>query len=269
MGRVYGGDRRVSILDEILVVKRAEVGALRRERRETSLLADARAAAPPRAFAKALGSGPTPRVVAEVKRASPSKGVLRADLDPAALAASYAAAGAVAISVLTDGSFFRGSLADLEAARAAVSLPVLRKDFVIDPLQLLEARAAGADAVLLIVAALEDPQIRELLALTREQGMEALVEVHTRGELERALAADASVVGINNRDLHTFRTDVDVTRRLLAYTGGRTVVSESGIEEAGTVRSLEALGVHAFLVGEALLRKPDPGKALRELREGA
>jgi indole-3-glycerol phosphate synthase len=208
-------------------------------------------------------------VIAEVKRASPSKGAIRANLDPAALAASYAAAGAAALSVLTDGPFFQGSLADLEAARTAVRLPVLRKDFVIDPLQVLEARAAGADAVLLIVAALEEARLRELLAVAREQGMEALVEVHSRAELERALGAGAGIVGINNRDLRTFRTDIEVTRQLLAYTGGRTIVSESGIDEAATVRSLEAAGVHAFLVGEALLRAPDPGEALRKLREAA
>ncbi len=259
----------MSILDEILAVKREEVEALRRERGEASLLADARVAPAPREFGKPLCSGPTPRVIAEVKRASPSKGAIRANLDPAALAASYAAAGAAALSVLTDGPFFQGSLADLEAARTAVRLPVLRKDFVIDPLQVLEARAAGADAVLLIVAALEEARLRELLAVAREQGMEALVEVHSRAELERALEAGAGIVGINNRDLRTFRTDIEVTRQLLAYTGGRTIVSESGIEEAATVRSLEAAGVHAFLVGEALLRAPDPGEALRKLREAA
>jgi indole-3-glycerol phosphate synthase len=259
----------VSILEEILAVKREEVGALRRERGEGSLLAEARSAAPARDFGKPLRAAPSPRVIAEVKRASPSKGPIRADLDPAALAGAYTAAGAVALSVLTDGPFFHGSLADLEAARAAVPLPVLRKDFVIDPLQVLEARAAGADAVLLIVAALEAPQLRELLSVVHEQRMEALVEVHTRAELERALEAHAEIVGINNRDLRTFRTDVEVTRGLLPYTEGSTTVSESGIEEAATVRSLEAAGVHAFLVGEALLRAPDPGEALRKLREGS
>jgi indole-3-glycerol phosphate synthase len=259
----------MSILQKILETKHSEVDALRREGGEASLREAARAAPPPRDFARPLRAGASPRVIAELKRASPSKGLIRADVDPSKLARDYAAAGAVALSVLTDGPFFRGSLEDLRKARAAVEIPVLRKDFLIDPLQVLEARAAGADAILLIVAAFEGAQLQELLAATREQGMGALVEVHTRGELEEALEAGAEIIGINNRDLRTFRVDIEVTRGLLAYTDGRTIVSESGIDDAATIRTLEAAGVHAFLVGEALMRAPDPGEALRRIREAA
>jgi indole-3-glycerol phosphate synthase len=259
----------VSILDDILATKQAEVARLRRNRGEAALLADARAAQSTRGFGCALRSGDVPRVIAEIKRASPSKGLLRDNVDAAAVARDYAEAGAAAISVLTDEQYFRGSLADLEAVRAAVDCPALRKDFVIDPVQLLEGRAAGADAALLIVAALEDTQLRELLAVCSEYRLDALVEVHTREELDRALAAGAEIVGINNRDLNTFQTDIEVTRALLPHTQGRTVVSESGLEDAATIRSLAATGVHGFLVGEALMRAPDPGEALRKLREGA
>jgi indole-3-glycerol phosphate synthase len=259
----------MSILEEILAAKREEVARLRRERLEAELEARARDAAPPRGFASALRSGPAPRIVAELKRASPSRGLIRGDADPAGIARSYARGGAAALSVLTDGPYFRGSLADLRAVRAAVELPVLRKDFVIDPLQVLEARAAGADGVLLIVAALDDGALRELLACAKAKAMDRLVEVHSRDELERALEAGAETLGINNRDLRTFRTDVEVTRALLPYTDGRTVVSESGIEDAATLRSLSGAGVHAFLIGERLMRAPDPGEALGRLREEA
>jgi indole-3-glycerol phosphate synthase len=205
-------------------------------------------------------------VIAEFKRASPSRGVIRADADPAEVARAYADAGAAALSVLTDAHFFRGGLDDLVAARAACPLPVLRKDFTLEPLQVLEARAAGADAVLLIAAALDDASLRELLAVTAEQGMDALVEVHCREELDRVLAAGAELVGVNNRNLHSFETDVAVTRALIPHVAGRTLVSESGLRSPATLRELQAAGVHAFLVGEALMRRPDPGAALRELR---
>ena len=168
--------------------------------------------------------------------------------------------------MLTDREFFRGELADLRAARAACALPVLRKDFTIDPLQLFEARAEGADAALLIVAALADAQLRELLACARELGLDALVEVHDEPELERALAHGAALVGINNRDLRDFKTDVGVTRALLPRAAGRVVVSESGLDSPEVVRALAAEGASAFLVGEALMRAPDPGAALRRLR---
>lgn len=252
----------MTILDEILEHKRDEVAKLAREGR-AALLADA---PPLRDFAGALGSGETPRVIAEFKRRSPSKGTIREGAVPDSIARSYAAAGAVALSVLTDSRFFSGSLDDLRAARGACELPVLRKDFVVDPLQIVEARGAGADAVLLIVAALDDARLTELSGCARDLGLAALVEVHSEAEIERAHAAGAELLGINNRDLHGFETDVAVTRRLLPYAAGATVVSESGIADAELVRALHEEGVDAFLVGEALMREPDPGAALRALR---
>jgi indole-3-glycerol phosphate synthase len=254
----------VSVLDEILAVKRQELSALRSKSAELRLKA---ADAPPaRSFARALSSGPRPRVIAEFKRASPSKGEIRPGADPAEIARAYEAAGAAALSVLTDRDFFRGSLDDLQKARAAVGVPVLRKDFTIDALQLVEARAAGADAALLIVAALGDAQLRELLSQARELGLDALVEVHDEAELARALACGSDLIGINNRDLRDFKTDVRVTRALLPACAGKTVVSESGLDSAETLQALEREGASAFLIGEALMREPDPGAALRRLR---
>jgi indole-3-glycerol phosphate synthase len=259
----------VTVLDRILERKRVEVAELRRTTGEAELAARVRDAAPTRGFARAVRDGARPRVIAEFKRASPSKGEIRPGADPAQIARVYADAGAAALSVLTDRDFFRGCLDDLEKARGACGLPVLRKDFTIDPLQVLEARAAGADAVLLIVAALSDADLRDLLACAREVGLDALVEVHTADELARALAVGAELVGINNRDLHSFKTDVSVTRALLPAARGRTVISESGLDSAGVVAALESEGVHAFLIGEALMREPDPGAALRRLRGAA
>ena len=256
----------MTVLDRILERKRAEVAELRRTLDERELGARARDAGPARGFARALETGPGPRVIAEFKRASPSRGEIRPGADPAEIARAYAEAGAVALSVLTDRDFFRGCLDDLRRARASCDLPVLRKDFTIDRIQVLEARAAGADAVLLIVAALTDATLRELLACARETGLDALVEVHTAEELERALALDAALVGINNRDLHSFKTDVEVTRALAPRAAGRTVISESGLESCEQLRALASDGVHAFLVGEALMRADDPGAALRRLR---
>jgi indole-3-glycerol phosphate synthase len=256
----------VTILNRILERKEQEVRSLRRERGEADLLRAASAAAASRDFAGALRGGAAPRLIAEFKRASPSAGTIREGAEPSEIARSYEAAGAAALSVITDLDFFRGSLDDLRAARAAVSLPVLRKDFTLDALQILEARAAGADAVLLIVAALDDGVLRALLDVAREQSLAALVEVHTRGELDRALEAGAELIGVNNRDLSTFKTDVAVTRELLQHATGRTLVSESGISDPETVRQLTAEGVDAFLVGEALMRADDPGGELRRLR---
>jgi indole-3-glycerol phosphate synthase len=256
----------MTVLETILERKRAEVAELRRKTDERTLGARARDAGRARGFARALLSGASPRVIAEFKRASPSKGEIRPGADPAEIARAYASAGAAALSVLTDRDFFRGSLDDLRRAREACELPVLRKDFTIDRVQILEARAAGADAVLLIVAALADDALRELLSCARDVGIDALVEVHTAEELERALALDVELLGINNRDLHSFKTDVAVTRALLPRAAGRTVVSESGLESREVLRALESEGVHAFLIGEALMREPDPGAALRRLR---
>ena len=259
----------MTVLDRILERKREEVVALRAKPGRAELEARAAQAEPPRGFARAVRTGAAPRVVAEFKRASPSRGEIRAGAEPGAIARAYAAAGAAALSVLTDRDFFRGELADLRAARAACALPVLRKDFTIDPLQLVEARAAGADAALLIVAALDDRLLGELLACARELGLDALVEVHDERELERALAAGADLLGVNNRDLRDFKTDVGVTRALLPLAAGCTVVSESGLDSPEVLRALGREGAAAFLIGEALMREPDPGAALRRLRGAA
>ncbi len=206
-------------------------------------------------------------VIAEVKRRSPSKGDLRPDLDPAALGRAYAEAGAFAISVLTEPDFFGGSLEDLRAVREAVEIPVLRKDFVVDPYQVWEARAWGADLVLLIAAVL-GPRLGEFVDLCRIVGVEPLVEVHDEGELDLALVSGARFLGINNRNLATFEVSLDVTRRLLPrIPDDRVVVSESGLRSAADLDELEALGVRAFLIGEALVTAPDPGEALRRLVE--
>ncbi|WP_025323380.1 indole-3-glycerol phosphate synthase TrpC [Deferrisoma camini] len=216
-----------------------------------------------------LASWPPDRraVIAEVKRRSPSKGDLRPDLDPAGLARAYAEAGAFAVSVLTEPDFFGGSLEDLRAVRGAVDLPVLRKDFVIDPYQVWEARAWGADLVLLIAAVL-GPRLGEFVELCRLVGVEPLVEVHDGDELDAALAAGARFVGINNRNLATFEVSIEVTRRLLPrIPADRVVVSESGLGSARDLDLLEAEGARAFLIGEALVTAPDPGAALRALVE--
>ena len=207
-----------------------------------------------------------PAVIAEVKRASPSRGVLREDFDAVAIARSYEVGGAACLSVLTDRDFFQGCEAYLEDARAACTLPVLRKDFMIDPYQVWEARAMGADCVLLIVAALDDARLRELLATTHELGMNALIEVHDAAELDRALALECALIGINNRNLRTFATSLDTTLDLLArIPDDRIVVTESGIQTPEEVRRMREAGVNAFLVGEAFMTAPDPGARLAEL----
>jgi indole-3-glycerol phosphate synthase len=206
------------------------------------------------------------RVIAEVKKASPSRGVIRPNFDPVALAHAYVESGADAISVLTDAPFFQGSLVHLVAVRQTVELPVLRKDFHIDPYQVWEARGVGADAVLLIVAALSSSQLQDLLGLAREVGLSALVEVHTESELGVALACEAQLVGINNRDLRSFAVSLETTFGLLPSVPADTiVVSESGISDSAEVARLAAAGVDAILVGEGLLRHADAGQALRRL----
>lgn len=256
-------ETQADILQAIVATKREELRALRSRARELERAA-ARAPAP-RDFAGALQGGSV-AVIAEVKRRSPGAGEIRPGLDPAALAAGYQAAGASALSVLTDRDYFGGSLDDLRAARGATALPALRKDFTLDPLQVMEARAAGADAILLIVRILEDAELRELRELAGSLGMAALVEVHTRGELDRALDAGVTLVGVNNRDLSTFRTDLAVTEELLpALPSEGILVSESGIRTGEDVARLGRAGVHAVLVGESLLRAQDPGAHLRSL----
>lgn len=257
------------ILERILAVKREEVAAAKAREPETALRARAEARRDVRDFETALrtkiGAGRA-AVIAELKKASPSKGVLRADFDPAAIAAGYARGGAACLSVLTDVRFFQGALAYLAQARAAADLPVLRKDFVVDPYQLYEARAWGADCVLLIAAALPPAQLRELEAVAAALGMAVLVEVHDAAELEVALTLNTPLLGINNRDLRTFDVRLSTTLELLPRIGPeRLVITESGILSAADVALMRGAGVHAFLVGEALMRAPDPGAELARL----
>jgi indole-3-glycerol phosphate synthase len=252
------------ILERIVRTKRAEVrrGAARRR----DVRARAGAAAAPRPFAAALRRPVEVALLAEVKRRSPSAGEIRAGADPAVIARAYRAGGAAALSVLTDREYFGGSLEALVSVRAAVDLPVMRKDFLIDPSQVWEARAAGADAVLLIVRILDDDRLGELLALSAELGMDALVETHDREELARALEAGAKLVGINNRDLDTLVTSPELAPRLaVTVPAGITVVAESGLRSAGDVERMGRAGVDAVLVGEALMRRPDVSAATRAL----
>jgi len=253
----------VSILEKILAVKRAEVAAAKRA--VADIEARARAAPAPRDFVGALRAR-NPAVIAEIKRASPSRGLLRADFDPAAIARSYEKGGAACISVLTDREFFQGSPEDLIKAKAACVLPALRKDFLIDPYQAFEARALGADCVLLIVACLEDAELRALEKVAHALGMAVLVEVHDAQELERALALETPLIGINNRNLRTFETRLETTLELLPRVPqGRIVVTESGILARADVARMRAAGVDTFLVGEAFMRGADPGAALQAL----
>lgn len=246
----------MGILERIVETKRAEVARLLPGASE--LRAAAESAPPSRAFEAALRRPGEVALIAEVKRRSPSAGWIREELSVSEVATSYAAGGAAALSVLTDTEYFGGTLADLRAARAAVSLPVLRKDFIIDPLQIWEARAAGADAILLIVRILDDLQLTDLGALARELGLGVLVEVHTAAELERALAAGSSIIGINSRDLDTFHTDLNVAVELAASVpSNRVLVAESGIRSAADVDRVGAAGASAILVGESLMRQPD------------
>lgn len=220
---------------------------------------------PTRGFREAL-TQPGVRVIAECKRRSPSRGVLRAEYDPAAIARRYAESGAAAISVLTEPTFFDGSLAHLEAARAVVDVPILRKDFVIDAYQLLEARAAGADAVLLIVAALDDEALARLAEHARRLRLDVLVEVHDDAELDRAIAAGADIIGVNNRNLRTLAVDVDASFRLAGrMPPGALAVAESGLKSGADVHRLQAAGYRAFLIGERFMTAIDPGQALAGL----
>ncbi|HPG28080.1 MAG: indole-3-glycerol phosphate synthase TrpC [Spirochaetaceae bacterium] len=263
----------MTILDEILAHKRVELEAARA--RESDHVLAARAAAVdgrPRGFRQALAEAAGIAVIAEIKRRSPSKGLIREDFDPVAIARSYVEAGAACLSVLTDERFFGGSLEILAKVRAAVDRPLLRKDFVIDAYQIDEARVVGADCVLLIVAALDDVELTRLHAYARARGLDVLVEVHDEGELDRALAVDADLVGVNNRDLRTFEVDLATTERIAARlaASGRAddvlLVAESGIRDAADVARLARAGAAGFLVGESLMRQPDPGRALEALR---
>jgi indole-3-glycerol phosphate synthase len=259
------------ILDRILEHKRGELDAARRRESSEQLARRAEElAAPLRDFAGAIARGPEPRVIAEVKRRSPSRGEIRPEFDPVACAVAYGQGGAAAISVLTDESFFGGHLDYLAKIRAAVDVPLLRKDFVIDAYQVDEARVAGADAVLLIAAALTAETLESLHVRAAALGLTALVEVHDEAELEVALGAGARVIGINNRDLRSFETDLGVTERLAPRVPeGVVVVAESGIFTRADMARLAASGAHAFLVGESLMREADVAGALRRLRRAS
>jgi len=257
------------ILERILAHKAGEVARRAAAEPLERLRARAAAAAPARGFAAALArevAAGRPAVIAEIKRASPSRGLIRPDYEPADIARDYAAGGATCLSVLTDEAFFQGADAHLVAARAACPLPVLRKDFVIDAWQVWEARALGADCVLLIVAALDDARLAAFAGLAGELGMDALVEVHDAAELERALRVPGRLVGINNRDLRSFETRLETTLDLAPRVpADRLCITESGIHTAADVARMRGHGVHGFLVGEAFMRAPRPGEKLREL----
>jgi indole-3-glycerol phosphate synthase len=238
------------MLDRIIIDKKAELAQRKLDRRD---------------FARALTAHP-PSIIAEIKKASPSKGLIVADFDPSRIARAYEAGGAAAISVLTDRKHFQGSLADLELARSAVKLPVLRKDFTIDPIHVLEAAAHDADAILLIAAVLSDRELRDYRELAASHGMAALVEVHDGEELKRAIASGAEIIGVNNRDLRTFEVRLETALELAGQMPAKVIrVAESGIRTADDVRRLTAAGYHACLVGERLMTAPDPAAAVRAL----
>lgn len=256
------------ILNRILATKAKEVAAGKQQLPLDELAARAEGSPPTRGFAQrlegAMAAGPA--VIAEVKKASPSAGVIRADFHPDQIAQSYQAAGATCLSVLTDTNYFQGSAEYLQQARAACDLPVLRKDFIIDPWQVYEARDMGADCILLIVAALEQEQLLELGGLARQLELDVLVEVHDQAEMDRALASGARLIGVNNRNLRTFVTDLTVSEQLRpSVKPPRLMVTESGIRSREDVEQMLNADIRAFLVGEAFMRAPDPGQALSEL----
>ncbi len=261
------------ILERILATKRREVEAARAALPLAAIETAAREASPPRGFAAAIQArvaAGKAAVIAEIKRASPSKGLIRADFDPARIAASYAANGATCLSVLTDREYFGGSREDLQAARAACSLPVIRKDFIIDPYQVFEARAWGADCILLIMDAAPDATLAQLESLANSLGMDVLVESHDGSQLERAFRLSTPLIGINNRDLRTFGIRIETTLELLdRVPAGRIVVTESGIAAPEDVKRLREAKVGAYLVGSAFMAADDPGRELSRLFQGA
>jgi indole-3-glycerol phosphate synthase len=255
----------MNYLTSILNHKRGEIEESRKREPLERLKDCPEYTAPTRSFSGSLWSN-SPAIIAEIKKASPSRDVIRPEFDPVAIARQYAGAGAAALSVLTDYSYFRGTLEYLEQVKAVVPLPVLRKDFILDPYQVHESRARGADAILLIAAALEPAELRDLGALARELGLESLVEVHSQEEIEALEFPSIQMIGINNRDLSTFATDLGITVRLRPLIPPEIlVVSESGITSGAQLKGLMDLGIGAFLIGEAFMRAADPGQALRQI----
>jgi indole-3-glycerol phosphate synthase len=262
-----------SILNEIAAYKREWLASCKQRCSEAELLMQA-SSYHPLDFAGALRANITKRqnaVIAEVKKASPSKGIIRPNFDPAAIASSYQTGGASCLSVLTDVKYFQGADDYVRAIRQVVNLPILRKDFMLDPYQIIEAKAMGADAILVILAMLDDVLAAELTACAHEIGLSVLPEVHNAGELERALKLDTHLIGINNRNLHTFETSLDTTLSLLdqihddTTDDNKTVITESGIFSCDDIRQMNEAGVYGFLIGESLMRQPDPGTALSDL----
>jgi len=262
-----------TILDRICAEKRKLVAEQKGRRNIKELLDRAKDQAPPRGFARSLDSHIDKMgwgIIAEIKKASPSAGVIRPNFEPAQLARAYQRGGAACLSVLTDQKFFQGSDADLGAARSACDLPVLRKDFLVDPYQVVEARALGADAVLLIVAALTDAELSQMEDIALGYQMDVILEVHDDGELERALKLKSPLIGINNRDLKIMKTDLATTERLAPKVpAGKVVISESGLEGPGDLKRMAEIGVKRFLIGEALMRRADVEQALKVLLAGA
>lgn len=259
----------MNILDKIAAYKRAEIAAAKAAKPLTSLMREAREAPPPRGFQAALQTAARsarPGLIAEIKKASPSKGLIRPHFHPEAAARAYERAGAVCLSVLTDGPSFQGSPEHLITARAAVDLPVLRKDFMLDPYQVAQSRAIGADCILVILATLNDEDAHSLMASAREWGMDALIEVHDESETARAVDLGAEMIGINNRDLKTFATSLDTALRLKPrIPSGRLVIAESGLSTPADLRKLATAGIGAYLIGEALMRFDDLEAATRAL----
>uniref|UniRef100_UPI0033422387 indole-3-glycerol phosphate synthase TrpC n=1 Tax=Castellaniella defragrans TaxID=75697 RepID=UPI0033422387 len=257
------------ILARILETKKIEIATARQMRSESEMLREAKSRKDLRGFAHAIEdkiAQGKPAIIAEIKKASPSKGVIREDFHPADIAATYAAHGAACLSVLTDVQYFQGGYDYLRQARASCTLPVMRKDFLIDPYQIIHARALGADCILLIVAALDPGRLLELEAVATELGMDVLVEIHDRAELDIALTLRTPLLGINNRDLRSFETSLDTTLSMLAdIPEGKRVVTESGILTPADAALMREHGVQAFLVGEAFMRAKDPGAALHDL----